>query len=66
MGIEVKSTTEWKNEFGRTLKGLHQENVFQSIYGIYLGKDVLKDGPLTVFPFFDFVRALEKGALLST
>lgn len=64
VGIEVKSSTEWKNEFGRTLKGLHHEKVFQSIYGIYLGQDLLKDGPLTVYPFFDFVRALENGTLL--
>lgn len=65
LGIEVKSSTEWKNDFGRTLKGLYQEKVFQSIYGIYLGEDILKDGPLTVYPLFDFVKALEEGQILT-
>lgn len=64
IGIEVKSSSHWKSEFGRTLKSLHQEKIYKSVYGIYLGQDVLKDGPLSVYPFYDFVKALEKGAIL--
>lgn len=66
VGIEIKSATEWKSEYGRTLRGLYQEGVFQSVVGVYLGKDVLKEGALRVYPFFDFIRALEKGQILRT
>lgn len=65
VGIEVKSSTEWKTDYSRTLKGLHHEKVIPSSYGVYLGKNILKDGPLTVYPFNDFVRALEKGKILT-
>ncbi len=45
--IEVKSTKEWKSDFGKALKALLNEKSIHRAYGVYLGSRTLRDGQLT-------------------
>jgi len=63
--MEVKSASEWHEEFGKPLKMLHIENKIQRCFGIYCGKTVLKDGPLEILPVGDFCRRLTEGGVLA-
>jgi predicted AAA+ superfamily ATPase len=65
VGIEVKSSTQWRHEFGRTLRELHAEKVFSSVWGVYLGDKVLRDGPLEVLPLPVFLQQLNEGRIFA-
>ena len=64
VGIEVKSSSEWKREFGASLKQLEQDGIVQRSFGLYLGQHRLKDGSISVLPLFDFVRSLNRGIII--
>lgn len=65
IGIEVKAATTWKREFGTSLKGLIADRVLSHGYGVYAGRDALRDGPLRVLPVATFLDDLSKGRILS-
>ena len=64
IGIEVKASTRWRNEFGGPLKSLAAGRVVQSSFGVYTGGVELKDGPLRVLPLKTFLKKLAAGNIL--
>jgi uncharacterized protein len=65
VGIEVKASDRWRPEFGTSLKGLVDERILQSGFGVYNGTVELKDGPLRVLPLPRFLRLLAAGDLFA-
>ncbi len=63
IGFEVKSSDSWRRNFGKYLKEFSEKNMLESAYGIYLGDEVLKDGPVTVLPVREFMKRLSVGAI---
>lgn len=63
IGIELKSSSTWKSEFGKHLKKAKEERSITRSIGVYLGKRKLRDKSLEVFPIFDFLKILEKNKL---
>ena len=63
VGIEVKMSERWRSEFGAPLKGLVEEGIVQTGFGVYTGPVELKDGPLRVLPLPQFLKLLGKGDL---
>ncbi|MEK6706646.1 MAG: ATP-binding protein [Bdellovibrionota bacterium] len=64
VGIEIKTSNRWKSDFGYGLKTLIEAKKINSAFGIYWGKDRLKDGPITVLPAMDFLKKLHRGEIL--
>ena len=64
VGIEVKAATNWRGEFGGPLKGLIDDGVVESGFGVYTGTVELKDGPLRVLPLKKFLKELAAGNVL--
>ena len=64
VGIEVKSSTTWRREFGGALKALIADGIVRTGFGVYTGTAELKDGPLRVLPLKAFLRELSKGNVL--
>ena len=64
VGFEVKAGEQWRREFSAPLKELYRNGVIQKCFGIYLGEIRLKDGPVLVLPFSDFVKALNQGSVV--
>jgi predicted AAA+ superfamily ATPase len=44
VGIEVKSSKEWRREHGRVLAEAHRRGVIQSGFGVYLGREPQRGG----------------------
>jgi predicted AAA+ superfamily ATPase len=65
IGIEVKSSSTWRREFGGALKSLVTDRIIQKGFGVYTGSAELKDGPLRVLPVKSFLRALAAGDILA-
>ena len=65
VGIEVTAASTWRRRKGAVLKGLLDRGVLQSAFGVYLGQEVLHDGPVRVLPFEVFGRELAAGGLLT-
>ena len=64
VGIEVKSATQWRREFGGPLKSLIDDRIAQSGFGVYMGTVELKDGPLRVLPLTKFLTEPAAGNVL--
>jgi predicted AAA+ superfamily ATPase len=64
VGFEVKSSASWRSQYGKALKELLVSRSLKRAWGIYLGTDVLKDGPVEVLPLQEFQRRLAAGRLL--
>jgi hypothetical protein len=64
VGIEVKAASQWRREFGGPLKGLIDDGIVTSGFGVYTGKVELKDGALRVLPLEKFLKELAAGAVL--
>ncbi len=64
VGVEVKSSTIWRREFGGPLKALVADGVVRAGFGVYTGTAELKDGPLRVLPLKAFLRELSSGRVL--
>jgi hypothetical protein len=65
IGIEVKASTQWRREFGGSLKALVDDGILQGAFGVYTGTADLKDGPIRVFPPKKFLRELTAGKVLN-
>ncbi len=64
IGIEVKAATRWRSESGAALRDLVGNGTLSRGFGVYLGTDALKDGPLTVLPLRRFLERLARGEIL--
>jgi uncharacterized protein len=64
VGLEVKSATTWRNEYGTALKSLLAQGNLEAAYGVYLGTAQLKDGALRILPVRQFLRELASGNVL--
>lgn len=64
VGIEVKSSKDWRREHGRVLAELLDEGVVQRGFGVYLGRETQRDGRIEVLPLEAFSRRLHDGSLL--
>jgi len=64
VGIEVKAATTWRSEHGRALHDLLAAKVIARGWGVYLGREVLRDGGIDVLPFAEFARRLAAGKIL--
>jgi predicted AAA+ superfamily ATPase len=64
VGIEVKSSKEWRPESGRVLRELLSEGVIQRGFGVFLGREAQRAGGIEVLPLEDFSRRLHSGELL--
>lgn len=64
VAMEVKATEKWKSEYGKSLKELSASLGIKACFGVYLGKEKLKDGPLTIFPYAQFLKELSRGNIL--
>jgi len=66
IGIEVKMSSTWKNEYSRSLKSLISQGSINAAYGVYTGTVELKDGPLRILPLRHFFKELTSGNILVT
>ena len=64
VGIEVKASSRWKREFGKHLLKARADKTIHKAFGVYMGKQKLKQGDLKVYPLFDFLKLLEKNKLV--
>jgi len=58
IGIEVKSTNTWKSEWSRATNELIEQGSLVSGFGVYQGKNRLRQGNVLILPFSEFVDAL--------
>ncbi len=63
-GFEVKSGSTWRSQQSKALKELVAAGSLKRAYGIYLGRDVLRDGPVEILPLAEFQRRLSAGEIL--
>tara|TARA_B100000959_G_scaffold286917_1_gene368036 strand:+ start:419 stop:1573 length:1155 start_codon:yes stop_codon:yes gene_type:complete len=64
VGIEVKSSVQYRREYCKTLKNLIEEGPIQKGFLVYLGESVLKDGPVSVLPLKKFMAELSAGRII--
>ncbi|MBI4705871.1 MAG: ATP-binding protein [Deltaproteobacteria bacterium] len=64
VGIEVKAARRWRREYGRSLAELERLDHLRSCFGVYLGHEVLRDGPIQVLPALEFARWLAQGRIV--
>ncbi len=64
VGIEVKSARTWRREDGAALAALKAEGAVDAAFGVYTGKDRLKDRDVLVLPIVEFIRELAAGRVL--
>lgn len=58
VGIEIKSTKKWRNEYSKSLELLLDAKKIQSAYGVYWGEEVLNHNQVTILPLKVFVEKL--------
>ena len=63
VGIEVKSSKNWKSAFNRGLKQLLTTKKISKAYGVYLGEHSQKSGEILVLNLQDFLDKLHGGEL---
>jgi predicted AAA+ superfamily ATPase len=64
VGVEVKASTQWRNEHGTAMKSLIADGNLDAGYGVYTGTAELKDGPLHILPLKRFLKELTQGSVL--
>ena len=65
VGFEVKASTRWRSEYSDSLKLAVLEGKLESAWGVYLGQEVLQDGPVRILPVGDFLKLLCEGKILA-
>jgi predicted AAA+ superfamily ATPase len=65
VGIEVKSSSRWHPGQGRVLNELVGNGVVRRAFGVYLGRNNLKDGRVNVLPLGAFLARLRAGDVLA-
>jgi predicted AAA+ superfamily ATPase len=64
IAIEVKSGAVWRPEFSRGLTALSETRAVYACFGVYDGRERLRDGPIVILPLADFMRELARGHVL--
>ena len=64
VGIEAKAATRWRRGDGAPLAQLHTDKKLRRAFGVYLGREALRDGPIHVLPLRQFLDQLEAGRVL--
>jgi predicted AAA+ superfamily ATPase len=64
IGIEVKSTTFWKDSYNQGLSTLLEEKKISNGIGVYLGDKKLKMNNITIYPLADFLDDLHNSKIL--
>ncbi len=64
VGIEVKASARWRSGDGSPLKALYAERKLARVFGVYLGDEPLRDGPVHVLPVRVFLDRLADGDVL--
>lgn len=64
VGIEVKAGRSWRPEFGTALRDLATSKTIAKGFGVYLGRDALRDGNIEILPFREFAARLHRGEIL--
>jgi len=64
VGIEVKAASRWRRGDGAALKHLREDKHVRQAFGVYLGRDALRDGPIDVLPLPQFLQRLVGGHVL--
>jgi predicted AAA+ superfamily ATPase len=64
VGVEVKTGSTWRPEYGAALKSLVESRAISECHGVYTGQALLKDGPIRVWPIMRFLRELAAGNVL--
>ncbi|MBI4517649.1 MAG: ATP-binding protein [Deltaproteobacteria bacterium] len=64
VGIEVKAATRWRQGDGAALKHLAEEKHLKRAFGVYLGREPLRDGAALILPLREFLDRLAAGAVI--
>jgi len=64
VGIEVKAAKRWRQGDGAALKQLQAEKELRRVFGVYMGREPLRDGPIAVLPLQQFLKRLADGDVL--
>ncbi|MBI4583414.1 MAG: hypothetical protein HY717_05255 [Planctomycetes bacterium] len=64
MAVEVKAAEKWQKNHGRALKELASAGGVRRCFGVYRGKQTLKDGDVLVLPCLQFLEKLHAGEVL--
>jgi hypothetical protein len=64
VGIEVKAATRWRRGDGAALAALHADRALRRAFGVYLGRERLRDGPILVLPLPAFLGDLHAGRVV--
>jgi hypothetical protein len=62
--VEVKANARWRGGDAAALKQLLGEKLVRRAYGVYLGRERLRDAGVLVLPLEDFLAELAVGAVL--
>ena len=65
VAVEVKANSRWRREDTTALRYLLAEKVVGRAYGVYPGRERLRDGGVLVLPLEEFVAELAAGALIA-
>ncbi|MBL0058826.1 MAG: ATP-binding protein [Elusimicrobia bacterium] len=65
IGIEIKSATEWRSEYGKGLRDLLDQGKIQAAYGVYRGTRAFSDSRIRICPFEQFSSQLFDGTLFA-
>lgn len=64
VAIEVKAAKQWRTNYSRTLRDFASLKAQSRCFGVYRGKDVLQDGPITILPCEEFLARLQRGEIV--
>jgi predicted AAA+ superfamily ATPase len=64
VGVEVKGATRWRQGDGAALKQLAAQQHVERAFGVYLGRESLRDGPALVSPVREFLQRLAAGRVI--
>lgn len=64
IGFEVKASQQWKPEFGRAMRELHEQKKLTRCHAVYLGDTLQRDGPIAIRPVHTFLEELSAGRIL--
>lgn len=64
VGLEAKAASRWRRGDAAALTELHATRRLCKCFGVYLGRESLRDGPVSVLPLARFLRALAGGEIL--
>lgn len=64
VAIEVKASRSWRREYSRALKDAASTGRITRCFGVYRGRELLKDGDVLVLPCEQFLRRLHAGEVL--